>query len=78
MRSSCHLAPNPGAPVEFYSLTYEPKAKAAAFLAKHPMRTVVGLDDDLKTFTSFIAWGIPMSYVIDGNERSRLSSIRRS
>jgi thiol-disulfide isomerase/thioredoxin len=56
-----------GAPVEFYSITYEPKAKATAFLAKHPMQTVVGLDNDLATFTSLIAWGIPMAYVIDGN-----------
>lgn len=52
-------------PVAFYSITYEPKAKATAFLEKHPMTTTIALDDDLKTFTSFIAWGIPMVYVID-------------
>jgi thiol-disulfide isomerase/thioredoxin len=52
-------------PVRFYSITYEPKAKAVAFLAKHPMTTNTGLDRDLATFQSFIAWGIPMAYVLD-------------
>jgi thiol-disulfide isomerase/thioredoxin len=52
-------------PVRFCSITYEPKAKAVAFLAKHPMTTTVGLDHDLGTFQSFIAWGIPMAYVLD-------------
>jgi thiol-disulfide isomerase/thioredoxin len=54
-----------GEPVRFFSVTYEPRGKAKAFLEKHPMTTTVGIDDDLKTFTSWIAWGIPMAYVID-------------
>ncbi|HJQ36249.1 MAG TPA: TlpA disulfide reductase family protein [Thermoanaerobaculia bacterium] len=53
-----------GEPVRFYSVTYEPRGKAKAFLEKHPMTTTVGIDDDLKTFTSWMAWGIPMAYVI--------------
>lgn len=52
-------------PVRFFSVTYEPPGKAQAFLTKHPMTTTVGIDDDLKTFTSWIAWGIPMAYVVD-------------
>src|SRR5947209_13401798 len=47
-------------PVVFLSITYEPRAKTMAFLAKHPMTTAVAMDEDLTTFTSFIAWGIPM------------------
>jgi thiol-disulfide isomerase/thioredoxin len=58
-----------GDPVEFYSVTYEPKGKALAFLAKHPMTTRVAVDDDLTTFTSFIAWGIPIAYVVDAQGR---------
>jgi thiol-disulfide isomerase/thioredoxin len=56
-------------PVEFFSITYEPKAKALAFLAKHPMSTTVGVDNDLATFASFIAWGIPMTYVVGRDGR---------
>jgi len=54
-----------GERVLFYSITYEPKAKAVAFLEKHPMTTTVGLDQELATFKSLIAWGIPMTYVFD-------------
>ena len=54
-------------PVQFFSVTYEPKGKAVAFLAQHPMTTTVGIDDDLKTFTSYVAWGIPMLYLIDAH-----------
>jgi len=54
-------------PVRFFSVSYEPKEKVKAFLEKHPMATTVGLDRDLATFTSYIAWGIPMTYVVDGN-----------
>ncbi len=54
-----------GEPVRFFSVTYEPRGKAKAFLEKHPMTTTVAIDDDLKTFTSWIAWGIPMTVVID-------------
>ena len=58
-----------GEPVRFFSVTYEPRGKAKAFLEKHPMTTTVAIDDDLKTFTSWIAWGIPMTYVIDRDGR---------
>jgi thiol-disulfide isomerase/thioredoxin len=56
-------------PVKFYAVTYEPRAKAKAFLAAHPMNASVAIDDDLSTFSSFAAWGIPMVYVLDGNGR---------
>jgi thiol-disulfide isomerase/thioredoxin len=56
-----------GERVRFYAVTYEPRGKAKAFLAKHPMQSPVGIDDDLATFRAFIAWGIPMTYVIDRN-----------
>lgn len=52
-------------PVDIISVTYEPKPKTEAFLAKHPMATNVALDHDLATFTAYLAWGIPMAYVID-------------
>jgi thiol-disulfide isomerase/thioredoxin len=52
-------------PVVFLSITYEPRAKTKAFLAKHPMTTAVAMDEDLTTFTSFIAWGIPMTYLVN-------------
>jgi thiol-disulfide isomerase/thioredoxin len=54
-----------GEPVRFFSVTYEPKGKASAFLAQHPMETPVAIDNDLATFSSYIAWGIPMAYIID-------------
>ena len=53
--------------VQFFAITYEPPAKVRAFLVKHPIDTVVGIDHDLSTFSSFIAWGIPMSVVLDRN-----------
>jgi thiol-disulfide isomerase/thioredoxin len=52
-------------PIDFYSVTYEPPGKVRAFLDKHPMTTSVATDNDLTTFTKYIAWGIPMAYVID-------------
>ena len=52
-------------PVRIFSVTYEPKAKVREFLTAHPIATEVGIDDDLATFQSFIAWGIPISYVLD-------------
>jgi thiol-disulfide isomerase/thioredoxin len=55
-----------GQPVRFFSITYEPRKKALAFLETHPMKTAVALDHGLATFASFLAWGIPMAYVIDG------------
>lgn len=56
-------------PVQFFSITYEPRAKVIAFLAKHPMSTTVGVDNDLATFESFIAWGIPMTYLVGPDGR---------
>lgn len=53
-----------GSPVRFLAITYEPPAKARAFLEKHPIGAEVFIDDDLRTFTSYIAWGIPMLYII--------------
>jgi thiol-disulfide isomerase/thioredoxin len=54
-----------GEPVRFFAITYEPSAKVREFLVNHPIETVVGIDRDLSTFSSFIAWGIPMSVVLD-------------
>jgi thiol-disulfide isomerase/thioredoxin len=58
-----------GEHVKFFAVTYEPRAKANAFLAKYPMKSAVGVDDDLATFASFAAWGIPMIYVLDAEGR---------
>jgi len=58
-----------GEPVRLFSITYEPRAKVREFLAKHPIATEVGVDNDLATFQSFIAWGIPISYVLDRDGR---------
>ena len=55
--------------VRFFAVTYEPRAKAKAFLAEHPMKATVATDDDLSTFTSFAAWGIPMIYILDAEGR---------
>jgi thiol-disulfide isomerase/thioredoxin len=54
-----------GVPARFFSITYEPPAKVREFLAKHAIDTEVGIDDDLATFGSFVAWGIPMAIVLD-------------
>lgn len=56
-------------PVQFFSISYEPRAKVIAFLAKHPMSTTVAVDNDLATFESFIAWGIPMTYLVGPDGR---------
>jgi len=62
-----------GERVKFVAVTYEPRAKAKAFLAGHPMKSTVAIDDDLATFSSFEAWGIPMIYIFDRD--GRLASI---
>jgi thiol-disulfide isomerase/thioredoxin len=54
-----------GEAVRFFAITYEPPAKVREFLAQHPIGTAVGIDHDLSTFSSFVAWGIPMSVVLD-------------
>jgi thiol-disulfide isomerase/thioredoxin len=58
-----------GQPVWLLSITYEPRAKVREFLATHPLDTDVGIDNDLTTFESFIAWGIPLAYVLDREGR---------
>ncbi len=52
-------------PVKFYSITYESPQKVAEFLRAHPLRTIVGFDNDLATFKSFRSWGIPGIYMFD-------------
>ena len=46
-----------GQPVRFISVTYENESVVRPFLAKHPLRTVVGLDEGCGMFRSFKAWG---------------------
>src|SRR5215469_3059352 len=50
-------------PLRLLSITYEPRAKVREFLKTHPLETDVLIDNDLATFHSFIAWGIPMTYI---------------
>jgi thiol-disulfide isomerase/thioredoxin len=54
-----------GQPIEFFSIAYEPLEKVSGFLRKHPLRTTVGIDNDLATFKSFRAWGVPSVYIFD-------------
>jgi thiol-disulfide isomerase/thioredoxin len=53
-----------GKPVRFVSVTYEKDETVRPFLAKHPLRTVVGLDEGCSMFRSFKAWGIPMVVLV--------------
>lgn len=55
-----------GKGVVFYSITYEKSGAAQAFVATHPMNATIGLDNDLQTFKSLNAWGIPVVYIFDG------------
>jgi thiol-disulfide isomerase/thioredoxin len=52
-------------PVVFLSVTYEPPSYVRRFLLTHPLDTTIAIDDDLRTFKSFRAWGIPTVYVFD-------------
>jgi thiol-disulfide isomerase/thioredoxin len=54
-----------GQPIRFFSIAYEPREKVSGFLTKHPLRTTVGIDNDLATFKSFRAWGVPSVYIFD-------------
>lgn len=56
-------------PVRLLSITYEPRAKVREFLKTHPLDTDVLIDNDLATFHSFIAWGIPITYILDRDGR---------
>jgi thiol-disulfide isomerase/thioredoxin len=51
--------------VEFFSITYEPASAVTAFVAKHPLRTTIAVDDDFSDFRAYNAWGIPVAYVFD-------------
>ena len=53
-----------GKPVRFVSITYEKEEVVRPFLAKHPLRTMVGLDEGCGLFRSFKAWGIPMVVLV--------------
>ena len=54
-----------GSPVVFLSITYEPPSYVKRFLATHPLNTPIGIDNDLRTFKTFRAWGIPTVYIFD-------------
>ena len=58
-----------GQPVRFISVTYENESVVRPFLAKHPLRTVVGLDQGCGMFRSFKAWGIPMIVLVGPDGR---------
>jgi thiol-disulfide isomerase/thioredoxin len=49
-----------GKNVKFISITYEPEKLVQKFLADHPMKSDVGLDEDFSMFRNFNAWGILM------------------
>ena len=55
--------------VRFYSVTYEPAAAVKPFVAKHPLRTTIAIDDDFSAFRAFNAWGIPVAYVFGRDGR---------
>ncbi len=52
-------------PVRFVSVTYESESMIRPFLENHPLETTVALDDDFKSFRSFMAWGIPAVYIFN-------------
>mgnify|MGYP005725484971 CR=1 FL=1 len=52
-------------PVTFLSITYEPEEMLTAFLKKHPLKTIVGSDNDFAMFKSYKAWGIPMVVIVN-------------
>jgi thiol-disulfide isomerase/thioredoxin len=51
--------------VKFISITYEPENLTEKFLADHPMKSDVGLDDDFNMFRSYNAWAIPNVVMIN-------------
>lgn len=61
-----------GRPVRFLSVTDEPRADVEAFLAKHPMKAWIGLDEERKVFEAFAVDSRPQVYVIDPYGRIRL------
>ena len=52
-------------PVEFLSVSYETRGQVESVLRKFPLQTTVSLDNDLRTFKAFNAWGIPSVFVFD-------------
>ena len=51
--------------IQFFSVTYEPSGFVRGFLRDHPIDSVVGIDDELETFKTFKAWGIPVVFIFD-------------
>ena len=60
-------------PVTFISITYESKEMVEKFLRKHPIQTIIGLDNDFTMFKSYKAWGIPMTVIV--NKQGRIVSV---
>ena len=58
-----------GRPIHIISVAYEPAAEVSAFLAEHPLRTLVALDNDLATFRAYGAWTLPTTVLVDGKGR---------
>lgn len=53
--------------VRFISVTYEPTGYVRGFLRDHPIESDVAIDDDLATFKTFKAWGIPVVFIFDSD-----------
>ena len=60
-------------PVTFISVTYESKEMVETFLRKHPIETIIGLDNDFSMFKSYKAWGIPMTVIV--NKQGKIASV---
>jgi thiol-disulfide isomerase/thioredoxin len=56
-------------PVSLMSITYEPGGKVREFLKENKIEVDIFIDNDLSTFKSFNAWGIPITYVFDKEGR---------
>jgi len=54
-----------GKAFSFISVTYETEGMVEKFLRQHPMHTMIGLDNDFAMFRSYMAWGIPMTVVVN-------------
>ena len=60
-------------PVTFISITYETGEMVKKFLVGHPLKTVVGLDNDFAMFKSYRAWGIPMTVIV--NRKGKIACV---
>ena len=56
-------------PVSLMAITYEPGGKVREFLKANKMEVDIFIDNDLSTFKSFNAWGLPITYVFDKEGR---------